>query len=248
MKKNADKGPLLTNLLSQLRKSVEIEDLPERTPLEHLVYAFLAWNTTRNQADPAFRRLKRAFVDLNELRVSDPVEIADALGSRYARVEERAQRLMMVLNGVYRVEHAMEMERISAMPKREARATLEEIEGMVPFVSASVLLLGLGAHAIPVDDQLVARLKADGVVDEDAAVPQVQSFLEHQIRADDGPEAHQLLRAYAERAADVDLTARTKKPTRRTSKTTTARTRKASTRRKTTTRKKTTKKKATARR
>lgn len=261
MKKNAEHAAKLSKLLKQLRRSVDLEPLPERTPLEHLVYAFLCWNTTRNQADQAFNRLKRATVSLNDLRVTDPLEIAEILGNRYAKAEERAQRLVMVLHGVYKVEHAMEMDTIAAMPKREARTTLEAMEGMVPFVSASVLLLGLGAHAIPVDDQLVTRLKIDGVVEDDATVEQVQSFCEHQIRAGEGVDAHQLLRAYAERAAKVELDAAakkagtgrktTKKSTKTTRKTGTSKARSAE--RPTKSRKKTKttptkKKKATARR
>lgn len=204
MKKHAQSAQL-TKLLKQLRDSVDPEPPPERTPLEHLIFAFLAWNTTRNQAEQALGRLKRATVDLNDLRVTDPLEIAEILGARYSKAEERAQRLVLVLKQVYEVEHGMEMNTIAAMPKREARATLEQMQGMVPFVSASVLLLGLGAHAIPVDDQLVTRLKADGIVDEEATPEQVQSILEHHIRADEGRATHPLLRAYAERAVKVEV-------------------------------------------
>lgn len=254
MKKNAENAARLSKLLTRLRKSVEIEPAPQRTPLEHLIYAFLAWNTTRNQADQGLNKLRRATVDLNDLRVTDPLEIAEILGNRYAKVEERSHRLVLVLRDVYRVEHAMEMDTIAAMPKREARSTLEGMEGMVPFVSASVLLLGLGAHAIPVDDQLVTRLRSDEIVDDDATVEQVQSFLEHNIRADDAAEAHQLLRAYAERHAKVDLSApvrssgrSSRKTTRSTKKNTASKSRstKRPTRAKTTRK---TKKKTTARR
>lgn len=267
MKNNAVYAARLSKLLKELRRSAEPAPAPQRTPLEHLIYAFLAWNTTRNQADQAFNRLKRASVDLNDLRVTDPVEIAEILGTRYSKASERAQRLVLVLRGVYQVEHAMEMERITAMPKREARSTLEQMPGMVPFVSASVLLFGLGAHAIPVDDQLVARLRADEVVDPEATIEQVQSFLEHNIRADDAVASHQLLRPYAERAVKVSLgsatggrttrktaastgstTRKKKQPARKTGKAATEKTRssKAKATGRTKTSKKTAKKKKTA--
>ncbi|MEX0741618.1 MAG: hypothetical protein WD079_02400 [Phycisphaeraceae bacterium] len=245
MKKNAENAAKLTKLLKKLKQSAEAEPVPERTALEHLIYAFLAWNTTRNQADQAMGKLKRATVDLNDLRVTDPIEIAEILGTRYSKAEERAERLVMVLRGVYQLEHGMVTKTLSAMPKREARTKLEELPGVVPFVSASVLLYGLGAHAIPVDDQLVTKLRSDGVVEEDATVEQVQSFLEQNIRAGDGLEAAQLLRVYAE--AKVTLADSTK-PGKKTSKAGSGRTAAKTGTSKPKTTKTTTKKKTTAKR
>ena len=41
----------------------------------------------------------------------------------------------------------------------------------------TLILLGLGGHAVPVDDGLLERMQADGVVDPDATVEEAQGFL-----------------------------------------------------------------------
>jgi len=215
---------------------------PPTDPLEQLIYAFMLWETTRRQADQGYSRLMRTFVDINELRVSDPVEIMQGFGDRYSRADERALRLRETLNSIYNAEHAVCLDGLKDKSKRDARAYLESLNGIVPFVSASVVLHALGGHAIPVDEQLAAKLKRDGVVDEDATIEEIQSFLENNIKAAEDARAHDTLRTYVETGGP----ATTKKTSKPTSRKTTRKTSKKSTKKKTT-KKKTTKKKTTRR-
>jgi len=243
----------LAALLKQVGKAVSAPDeVPEREPLFQLIHAFLAWETSRNQADQAYTRLMTTVVDVNELRVSDPMEVIDAIGPKYVRAEERAHRLCRALHGVYNREHVVDLSSLKDKNKRDAKDYLESLEGIVPFVVASVMLLSLDSHAIPVDEQLVDRLKRDEVVDPDATLEDVQSFLEHQIRADDGLEAFFGLRAYVERPIKVSLgpaklpkssgKPKTKKSTKKSKKSTkSASTKKKTTKRTTKSSKKSTK-------
>jgi endonuclease III len=211
---------------------------PPTDPIEQIVYAFMLWETTRRQADQAFGRLQRAFVDINELRVSDPIEIMQAIGDRYSKADERALKLRETLNAIYNIEHAVSLDALKDKSKRDARAYLDALEGIEPFVAASVVLHSLGGHAVPVDDQLVGKLKRDGIVDEDASLEEVQSFLENNIKAAEGLKTHDMLRTYVESGG----TSSSAKTTKRSSKKTTKKTSKTKTTKKKTTKKKTTKK------
>ncbi len=238
----------LASLLRTLKGAVDAPEYEPTPPVEQLIRAFLQWETTSRQAEPAYNRLMRHMVDHNDLRVSDPQDIADALGDRYSRTEERAVRLRLVLRDVYDREHAVSLERLQEMAKRDARAYLDELTGMVPYVSASVMLLSLGGHAVPVDEQLVAKLKKDEIVDPDATLDEVVAFLEHHIKAADGVRAHFLLRGYIEQSISPRSARRTRKTTKKTTKRstkTTKKTTKKSTNKRTT--KRSTKKRTTQR-
>ncbi|MBI1369771.1 MAG: hypothetical protein GC162_14085 [Planctomycetes bacterium] len=234
MKNASDYAKHLSKLISYLHKSASEREVPERPPLEQLVHSFLCWESSHNQADQAFVKLMREVVDFNDLRVTDPAQIVAIIGSSYSRAEERAYRLSRALHAIYRKEHAMDLSRVKELPKREAREYLEGLEGMPPFVAASVVLLSLDGHAMPVDDQLLDRLKRDGIVDEEATMAEVQSFLETHIRAADGIVAYVLMRAYVERPIKFDGGAPRKTTKKSTKKSTQRPTKKSTTKKKAT--------------
>lgn len=213
----------LRGLLRRTKVDVPVESR-HTDPLDQLVYAFLLWETTHRQADQAYNRLMKHVVDHNDLRVSDPADIALAIGPRYSRIDERAVRMRDALHGVYLANHAMTLEPLNDMSKRDARVFLDSLDGMVPFVSASIVLYALGGHAIPVDQQLVAKLKRDQIADPDATLEEIQAFLEHQIKAAETLKATAELRTYAESSGGTTKTTRAAGDSRRTTKKSTKKT------------------------
>lgn len=167
-------------------------------PLEKLIVAYLTWQCGRRQAEAGYQKLMRTMVDHNDLRVTDPRHVAAVLGDRHPRALERSQRLIRALHSIYHKEHQVSLDRLAAMPRRDARAYLDGLDGMMPFVSASVMLLGLGGHGVPVDEVLLGVLRQAGLVDPKATLSEVQAFLENQIKADDAPGVYEALRACVE--------------------------------------------------
>lgn len=197
MKNATEHAKKLKSLIGKHKSAKPVEEMTG--PLEQLAYSFLLWETTRKQADTAFNKLNKSIVDYNDLRVSDPAEIVEAIGKRYSRAEERAIRLRDALHSIYVNEHAVTLDHLPEKPKRAARQYLKDLQGMVPFVSARVVLLALGGHAMPVDEALASRLKADGAADPDADLEEIQSFLEKQIRSSESGAAHAALMNYVEK-------------------------------------------------
>lgn len=195
----------LKQLLNKIAPQVPRHEPPPRSPVEHMVYAFLTWECTQNQADQAYSRLMRHVVDLNDLRVSDPREIAAVIGDKYERALERAMRLKTSLTTIYKREHAMDLSALEPKAKKDVRAYLESLDGMVPFVAAYVALFAFSAHATPVDQHLMDRLRKDGVIDRKATLEETQAFLEHHIHFEDAVQAFFQLRAYVERPIKVQL-------------------------------------------
>jgi len=191
-----DIGALMKRLLG--KHKVEPSPVVGEDPIDELVWSFLLWDAPWSKAENALRRLHTAVVDVNELRVCLPSELTEILGERYPKVSERALRIRATLNDIFMREHEVSLARLKDMPKRDARKYLESLEGAPQFVTARVVLVGLGAHATPVDDRVLSRLIEDGVFEEGTAAEQAAALLERHVKATDGLEAHHAMLAWAD--------------------------------------------------
>lgn len=226
----------LASLLKRLRSQYTPEEPPPRDPTLQMVVSFLQWQATRKLAEDAVARIMDVMVDVNDLRVSLEHEILHGLGEDYPQARERIARMREALNEVYVREHAVEMRSIAGRNKKEQRAYLDSLPGMVPYVAAQVLLLSFGGHAVPVDGRLLPLLEAEGVVDEGTSAEQAEASLQRMIKADENLQDHLLLQAWADDkggkfkpATSTAAAARTKKTTKKTTKATTKRTTKKTT-------------------
>ncbi|MBX3316209.1 MAG: hypothetical protein KF902_05020 [Phycisphaeraceae bacterium] len=161
--------------------------------LQELVLSFLAWELGLGAAKQSLGQIDGATADYNELRVCLPHELARIMTLHDARFEERTLRLRSVLNDIYRREHELSLGQLLQMPKRDARAYLDSLEGMLPYVSARVCLLELGSHAVPVDSRIVHVLRAEGCIPAEMDTSphaECASWLEHHVRAEESYAFH----------------------------------------------------------
>lgn len=179
-----------------VRKLRERHGQPPPDPrglLDQFVWSFLLWDAQADDAERALKRIATAVVDFNELRVCLPDEIVSMLGVRYPRAPERAVRLKTSLHDVYLREHAVDFDHLKDKNKRVARQYLDSLDGCPPFVAARMMAVGLGGHAAPLDDRLLARLAGAGVFDEGTALDRAEGLLERHIKAEDALETHLLV-------------------------------------------------------
>lgn len=185
-------------------------------PVHTIVQSFLLWEASTAHANAALERIARQCVDFNELRVCQPEEIVSILPNRYPYLEERADRLRRSLNDLYRREHKLSLAHLASMGKREQRAYVEHLDGMLPFVSSRILLLHFGHSLVPCDDQLVDLLVAAKIMtapvpaaDAGAALVKSTGSVEEALRL------HHALVAAADRAwADDSKSVQKAKQTR----------------------------------
>src|SRR5262244_4123783 len=71
-----------------------------REPIYERVYAVLARNAPESRAMAAAENLRRALPDLNELRVTPVIELADLIGDGFPNAYRSAESLARVLNGL----------------------------------------------------------------------------------------------------------------------------------------------------
>lgn len=157
-------------------------------PVSQLILAILSQEATLKRAQRALKQITDDMVDFNELRVSTPAEVSDSIGKHVPRSIERAKALLRLLNAVYEREYAISLDSLGSKGVREMKSYLESLEGITPYVSASVLLWSLGGHAIPVNDIALDYLRKQGLVEPDASAAEVQAFLERHVSAADAKE------------------------------------------------------------
>lgn len=188
----------LAALLKRLKPLEPADVGQEMEPIAQLVLSFLNWETTRRQAQAAFDRVLASVVDLNELRVSLEPEIVEMIGSDYPLAVQRVMRLRQAMNEIYRREHDWRPASIANKSKKEQRAYLETLPGIVPYVVSRMALVTYGGHAMPVDNKLVSLLRREGVVDDTLDAEATESFLLKNIKADEALEGFLKLQGFAD--------------------------------------------------
>lgn len=160
--------------------------VPESTdPVEQLILAVLSQQASRVRAQRALKQIQNDMVDYNELRVSSPAEVSESISRNIPRSVQCAKVMLRLLNEIYHREFTVSLESLRGRGIREVKQYLDSLEGITPYVTASVILWSLGGHAIPVNDLVHAWLVQQDLVHPDATPAEVQSFLERHVSAAD---------------------------------------------------------------
>jgi len=198
MPTTTNKQRVLTQLLSTLKKRYDPQPLPERPVLEQFIYAICREGTTRENADRAFRQLSERFFDWNEIRVSSPREIEEAL-EHLPQADVRAQRLISLLQEVFETTYSYDLEPLHKKGLKQAAKQLSRFQAANDYVVAWVTQTALGGHAIPLDPPALRALRRLGLIDgEDGDTETLRGSLEHMIPKVRGPLFSELVSALAE--------------------------------------------------
>ncbi len=219
MKKAQDSARTFSGLLRKLKPSKFVPE-EKSDALEVLVRSFLIWDSTTSKAEAAYKRIMDQIVDFNDLRVSMPEEVVAWIGPRYPMALERCQRLRAALRHTYKREHAVDLQRLDGMGRREVKQYLRSLDGIAPYVADRVTLLCYDAHCIPVDDRLRRALVKAGVCDDDVEVADLSSWLARQVKASDAASTHHALQAWADRVGSAASSSKPARPARRPAPTT----------------------------
>jgi len=181
---------LYQDLLKKYGKPDPIEPVD---PIEQMLIGILWIDTSLTKAQAAYRKLIGEMVDLNELRVTPPMEIAEQIDGSVPMPGDKARRIVEALNAVRRRQDALDLSFLKQRGRREAREYLESLEGLTPSVAAQVVLFSLQGHAIPVDNLTLYVLRKKELVAPEADISTVQGFLERHVSAADAATFVQLL-------------------------------------------------------
>jgi endonuclease-3 len=198
-----NKQQLLTQAYTVLKKRFPLPSAePEgqqRPLLEELIYAICREGSTAADADAGYARLRKAFIDWNEVRVSTVQEVADILRPLTGS-GTRAKRIIGLLQEVFEDKYSFDL---SELGKKGLKDTARKLrfykEGVDDYVVAWVIQRTLGGHAIPLDEPTLRVLRRLGVVEDTDpdSLEAVRGTIEHVIPKTRGPELTDLLSVLA---------------------------------------------------
>jgi hypothetical protein len=166
--------------------------------LHELVFSMMLWETTTTHAKNAVRKLREHFADANELRVCMPDDTVQCLGERYPLARERALRLRHALHDVFQRQQVLSLAALHAVPRKDAAAFLESLDGMPLFVAQRVCVVSLEGHACPVDGRMRDHLAAERIVPEGVPAAEVSRFIAQHTRAEDALSTYLLLQQWSD--------------------------------------------------
>ncbi len=228
MKNSAHYAELLKKLCNRLKRQAETPvEFPSLDATATLVLAILSEVTTESKALTVLNRIQHYFVDFNEVRVCGKDELTEVLGKNFPQARQRAGLIISILNQIYNKLDCLDLDILHEGGKREAKAFLESLENITPYIVYSVMMHSFGAHAFPVNDTMMKMLQHEQVIASDADVANVQGFLKRQTQASQIREVYTILRHHADNLNLDNLTDRdtdTKKTKVKTKKTATKKT------------------------
>jgi len=178
----------LKTLLRSLRsKAGKAPRPPVGDPTTQMVLGILSRDATEPKAREALDKLCAAVVDYNDLRVIDPLELTGMIAD-YPDARRKCEDLSRALNRIFALEHVVSLEGLASAARKDVAAYLDQIDGLDPYSRARTRLLGLGQHAIPLDEAMWAYARQCGIVDAKCALEEAQAFLERQVPEKDGLE------------------------------------------------------------
>lgn len=192
-----NKQRLLNQLFSMARKSGESKDDPARPVLEQFVYGLCREGATRGQADQAFQNLCERFFDWNEVRVSSPRELEEALAD-LPEPEARSQRLIAFLQEVFETTFSFDLEPLQKKGLKQAAKSLSRYQAANDYVVAWVVQQSLGGHALPLDEPTLRVLRRLGVIEGDSTDAEtLRASLEHTVPKARGPQFSDVISSVA---------------------------------------------------
>jgi hypothetical protein len=167
---------------------------PEGIDLVDLfVHSYLLWQAPSADATAALKRLKAAFIDWNDLRVSLTSDIVDVIGHKHWRAADRVNRMRDAMNGIFRREHKVSLDRLRALMKKDAVSYMDTLPGMVPFVANRVLLVGVDFHSVPVEEFGLQLLVQAGVFSPGMGLADAANWVTRHVKAEEARDAHRAL-------------------------------------------------------
>ncbi len=161
MKNSQEYAKRINKLVRSLKQKYDKIQQPEYDdPVRSLVYAVVSEHMSASETKTIINKLKKHFVDFNDLRVSRPEEIRDIFGNETTPSHKTGLMLTEILNQVYNEYDMVSLASLVKMGKRPARKELEKLESASRFVVNYCVLTALGAHTIPLTKKMIEYLRA----------------------------------------------------------------------------------------
>ncbi len=149
-------------------------------PLDILIETILSQNTSDQNRDKAYRRLKGRFPGWEDVLEAKTSSIVSAIRPG-GLAEQKARHLHGILYWIKKRERRMSLAFLKQMDDEEIKNTIGALKGIGPKTLHCLLLFGLGREAFPVDTHILRVGKRLGFFPEgmgaEKAYPWIVPFL-----------------------------------------------------------------------
>lgn len=204
MPTTTNKQKVLDKILNALKKRHEPQESETRPILEQFMYAICREGATRQDADRAYQNLRDRFYDWNEVRVSSPREVEDALEG-LPESELRSQRVISFLQEVFETTYSFDLESMHKKGLKQAAKQLSRYQAATDFAVAWVVQQSLGGHAVPLDGPSLRALCRLGLIEEESSdLEATRAGIEHLVPKAKAAQFCDILSALALELCDDD--------------------------------------------
>ncbi len=187
------KSPEIKQILALLEKQYgKIKLVPHHEPLAELIQTILSQNTSDVNSRPAFRALKAAFNNWENVMNADLQSIASTI-RRAGLGDIKAKRIQQALTEIKIRRGHLNLDFLADMSVPEARQWLKELPGVGNKTANCVLLFALGKPALPVDTHIFRLAKRLNLIPDKASLEEAHQRLEDMVEAEDIYEFHVLM-------------------------------------------------------
>ena len=163
-----EKTPPRNQLVPKLHKALKSHYKPFATDttrdlLDQVLFACCLENAPVDVAEKAFARLKQAYADPNEVRVTTVAELAETLHD-LPDPSRAALSLRRALQGVFESTYTFSLDHARKHSLAHGLKVLEGLHGVPPFAVHYVASTALGGHLIPLDRGALAALWRCGLI------------------------------------------------------------------------------------
>lgn len=198
MKTFSERSALLHKVRRALRKRFGRPSPETAEDVAQLLLIFiLLEETSREVVEDALKRIERGFVDLNELRVSSPTEIAEVIPG-VPHAQRKGIRLTKLFSAMFLKHNTMDWDFLRSMGVREVRQYFETIAGGDEVLGAAAVMLLAAGHAVPADTDVRRVLTRLDLIGRDEDTASVHGFLERSVSRVQGFEVWWLIRRLGE--------------------------------------------------
>lgn len=184
----SNRAELINATMRVLRKHFKpVPPPPNRTVLEHWVYACCLENARYEDADKAFTNIVDLAFDWNEMRVTTVTELAEQM-SILPDARRSASNLKRVLQSVFESRYSYDLEHLRKQNLGKTVKDLLRHDGATRFQVSYVTQHALGGHSLPIDDGALDAMYIIGVIDEKEQAKQIVPGLERAVPKKQGIE------------------------------------------------------------
>ncbi|MBU4241288.1 MAG: endonuclease III [Actinomycetia bacterium] len=160
-----------------------------RDMTDELIHGVLSQNTSRNNYDLAYRRLRERFPSVEEIAAAPVMDVEKAIRPG-GMSRQKSVAIKAILAEIHRERGGYSLDFLEGSSVGEAREFLTSLPGVGPKTASVALMFAGGRKVLPVDTHVLRTTKRIGLIGDRTTAGKAQEELEELIPPAKRPRMH----------------------------------------------------------